>query len=102
MPHTPGIFSDSEFMVGCTVFTRDGEVLGMVKEVGTGVFKVDAALQPDYWLSTGHIASSATDRLVLSFDEDQLGDYQLDNPDDIPTTERMQTPTTAGRRMRSR
>jgi hypothetical protein len=102
MPHTPGHFNDSEFMVGCTVFSRDGEELGMVKDVGTGVFKVDAAMQPDYWLSTGHIASNAPNRLVLTFDEDQLGDYQLDNPDDMRTTERTQTMTTAGRRTRSR
>jgi hypothetical protein len=102
MPHTPSHFNDSAFMVGCTVFTRDDEELGTVKDVGTGVFKVEAAMQPDYWLSTGHIAANAPGRLVLTFDKDQLGDFKLANPDEAVTAERTQTPTTAGRRTRSR
>ena len=102
MPHTPSHFTDSEFMIGCTIFTRDGEELGTIKEVGTGVLKVDAAMKPDYWLSTGHIASSTPDRLVLTFDKDQLDDYKLDNPDAPMPTDRTRTTATSGRRSRSR
>jgi hypothetical protein len=102
MPHTPGHFNDSEFMVGCTVFTRDGEALGTIKEVGTGIFKIDAAMKPDYWLSTGHVASSAPDQIVLTFDENQLGDYKVDNPNETMTAERTRTTASSGRRTRSR
>lgn len=102
MPHTPGHVTDSEFMVGASVFTRDGGALGTVKEVGTGIFKLDAAMQPDYWLSTGHIAASTSARLVLSFDKDRLDEYKLETPDATMTTDRSRTTTGSGRRSRSR
>jgi hypothetical protein len=102
MPHTPGHFNDSDFLVGCTVFTRDGEELGTVKEVGAGVFKMDAAMQPDYWLSTGHVASNATGRIILTFAKDQLDTYKLDNPDAATDTDRMRQTATGIRRTRSR
>ena len=101
VPHIPSHFTDSEFMVGCSVFTRDGEALGTVTEVGSGVFKLDAAMQPDYWLSTGHIASSTPDRLVLTFDKGQLGEYKLDNLDNTRAADRTRMTTSSGRRIRS-
>ena len=81
MPHTPGHVIDSNVLMGCTVVTRDGDELGTVKAVGAGVFKVDAPLQPDYWLSTALIASSATTTIVLTVAKDHLGDYKLANPE---------------------
>lgn len=65
------------------MFTRDGYELGTVKETRSSAFKVDAPMRTDYWLSIGHIAASATNRVVLAFDKDQLGDYQVDGPDDV-------------------
>lgn len=82
MPHTPGHFDDTP-LVGCAVFTRDGHELGTVKEAGTRAFKVDAPMRADYWLSIGHIAASATTRVVLAFDREQLDDYTLDDPDEV-------------------
>jgi hypothetical protein len=101
MPHTPGHFSESEIVIGCPVYTRDGERLGDVKEVRAGALKIDAAMQPDYWLSTGHIDAVLPDRLTLAFPKDALDDYKLDSPDkarmtDTSTTRQagtMRTPT---------
>ena len=85
MPHTPGHVSDSEFVVGCPVFTRDGEKLGEVKAVRAGAFQVNASMQPDYWLSTSQVATCAADRVAVAFDKDRLGDYKLDAPEATAT-----------------
>ena len=54
----PGASGFHVISVGSEVFTTDGERLGDVEEVRVGSFKVDAALQPDYWLSSNTIASA--------------------------------------------
>ncbi len=66
--------------LGCPVFTADGDKLGTVKEVRGSALKVDAPMQPDYWLSTGSIRLARTDRIDLAFPKDRLGDYKLDGP----------------------
>jgi hypothetical protein len=83
MPQTSGHFDETNLMVGSEVYTRDGDKLGQVKEVRAGAFKIDASMQPDYWLSTGHIDSYTTERVVLAFDKDNLGDFKYDNPEDV-------------------
>jgi hypothetical protein len=69
--------------VGARVVTADGEQLGKVKEVVGGCFKVDASMQPDYWLGSDCIASaSATGNDVrLSLRKDQVGDAKVDGPE---------------------
>jgi hypothetical protein len=75
-----GTFHD--LPVGCPIFTSDGDKLGEVKEVRSGFFKVEASMQPDYWLSTSHVTSTSGDRVVLDFVKDHLGDYKTDGPDE--------------------
>lgn len=64
-------------MVGQTVYSADGGELGTVKEIKGRFFKVDAPMQPDYWLSTNAVQQSGG-RLVVSRDA-----AHYDDPDDM-------------------
>lgn len=65
------------------VVTRDGEKLGIVKEISDGAFKVSAAMQPDYWLSSDCITSVVGHQAMLAFDKGRLGDHKLDHPPEM-------------------
>jgi hypothetical protein len=67
--------------VGARVVTADGEQLGTVKEVAGGCFKVDASMQPDYWLGSDCIASATPSDVRLSITQDQLDGVKVDAPD---------------------
>lgn len=67
---------------GAEVYTNDGDKLGEVKEVRGGFFKVEASMQPDYWLSTSHVKSVTGTRVEMNFVKDHLGDYKTDGPDE--------------------
>ena len=58
--------------VGARVLTSDGEELGVVKEVVAGCFKVNASMQPDYWLGEDCIASATSNDVRLSITQDQV------------------------------
>jgi uncharacterized protein (TIGR02271 family) len=51
-------------MTGQRVYSSDGSELGTVKEVRGAYFKVNAPMQPDYWLSTSSLQDSGG-RLVV-------------------------------------
>ena len=65
---------------GGPVYTSDGDKLGTVKDVLGDTFKLDVTGQPDYWLRTGDILTSAVDRITMRFDKDHLGDFKVDQP----------------------
>jgi rRNA processing protein Gar1 len=67
--------------MGCPVFTQDGDRIGQVKEIDGPYFKVDATMQPDYWLRTDCVMSYTADRVTLSVDKDHLGDAKVDRPE---------------------
>jgi hypothetical protein len=64
--------------LGAAVFTTDNDKLGTVKEIRSDAFKVDASMQPDYWLSLAAVASAGVDRVLLTFSKDRLGEMKLD------------------------
>jgi hypothetical protein len=72
-------FTESEIREGLDVFTSDGELLGRVKTFSGDRFKIDAAMQPDYWLSCDAIASADSTRVTTTFVKDQLGDRKIDD-----------------------
>ena len=74
-------YTGSMPMVGAKVFTSDGDEIGKVKEVAGTCFKVDASMQPDYWLGTDAIASSTGGDVRLAFTKDRLGDLKMDGPE---------------------
>ena len=68
------ITSDS-IRAGLDVYTLDGDKLGCVKEVRGSYFQVDAKMQPDYWLDASCVQpTTASDRIVMTFDKDHVGD----------------------------
>jgi hypothetical protein len=79
-------------MVGSDVYTADGEKLGELKEIEGAAFKVDAAIQLDYWLPLSSVASTAEGRITLSFPWEELGVYKMSAPDDIAGTAAAESP----------
>lgn len=67
-------------MIGWSVYTLDGDRLGTVKELQGSYFKVDARMQPDYWLQAEVVQTAANDRLTMEFKKDELGDYKVSEP----------------------
>lgn len=67
--------------VGAEVYTADGDKLGKVKEVVGSCFKVDAPMQPDYWLARDCVATSAGSEVRLTFAKDRLNDAKIDGPE---------------------
>jgi hypothetical protein len=76
--HGTGLTND--LPVGAEIFTSDGDKIGEVKEVQGSYFKVNAAMQPDYWLPISSVASTTGGRVMLSFHKDHLGDYKTAEP----------------------
>jgi len=66
--------------MGAEVFTSDGDRLGEVGDIRGAGFKVNAAMQPDYWLPTSSVTSTTATRVTLSFRRDDLRDYRMDEP----------------------
>lgn len=58
--------------LGAEVVTADGEALGKVKEFEGGCFKVDAPLQPDYWLAPDVIDVATPTTVQLLFSKNEL------------------------------
>ncbi len=76
--------------VGEAIFTVDEERLGTVREVRAEYFKVNAPLQPDYWLANHEILGIAEGRVRLTFRKDHLGDHVRDEPEQVDPSRRGQ------------
>lgn len=60
------------------VMTYDGQELGLVRDVEAERFRVDAPLQPDYWLSRDDVLSVIPEeRVTLRFEHAELDDRKL-------------------------
>jgi hypothetical protein len=77
----------SDVQHGWPVFTRDGENLGKVRDVRGNCFKVDAPMEPDYWLRRDCVSSTSNQRVTTSFEKSRVDDYKLDD-DEVMRTER--------------
>ena len=66
--------------IGAEVFTRDNDKLGEVGEVRGSHFKVNARLQPDYWLPQTTISSTAGNVITLTFTKDSLNVFKQSEP----------------------
>jgi hypothetical protein len=78
-----GTTEKPEVVLGCTVLSSDGQVLGKVKELGEGSFKVDVSMGRDYWLTETHIDSIDEGGLVVDFQKDWLDQYKQDEAPDF-------------------
>lgn len=63
-------------IIGRPVLTDDGEVIGKVKAVANGHFKVDSAIEPGYWLRGDLIVSDGGSTLRLTFKHEDLGRWR--------------------------
>lgn len=79
--------ASNDLMVGAPVYTQDGEQLGKVKEARGQLFKVDARMRPDYWLSRDCIGSMADGRVTLTVTKDRIEEYKAHDPDDDTRTD---------------
>jgi hypothetical protein len=77
----PSGFAGAAPAIGARVLSADGDELGTVKEVVGIAFKVDAAMQPDYWLRADCISSKTANAVRLNIIKDRLGDAKVDAPD---------------------
>ncbi len=68
----------SEIKPGLTVFTRDGEHIGAIKEVADSVFKVDAPMHPDFWLRRDEVLSFTAEHATMDFTNDELEAHRAD------------------------
>ncbi len=66
--------------IDAEIYTSDGDRLGTVREIEGRSFKVDAPMQPDYWLPIDAVSSVTGNRVLLSFPKDRLGDHKADAP----------------------
>jgi len=69
----------SNIATGTEVYTMDGERLGTVKTVRDDYFKVNASMQPDYWLRCDCLSSSegyGSGRLTVAFTKDELDNFK--------------------------
>ncbi len=69
-----------ERIAGMPVYTLDGHEIGSVREVRDGYFKVDAPMQPDYWLREEDISAATGGRVTLRFEMQRLDDHRLHHP----------------------
>lgn len=77
---------NADVTVGAEVYTRDDDKIGSVKEIRGGFFKVDAKMQADHWLQSQFVERYDAERVTMTFDKDNLGDYKVDEPGDYVTT----------------
>jgi len=73
-------------IVGQPVYNEQGHELGTVKEVRGGYIKVDARMQPDYWVREGSIQSSGG-RYTISGNIEKLDNPELGQSESRGSTE---------------
>jgi hypothetical protein len=77
--NTEGAYGDIE--EGQVVITGDGHKIGKVKEITPSHFMVDQGLWRHAWLGRENILVADGDRVVLTFDKDDLDAYKLSRPE---------------------
>jgi len=74
----------SNVAIGVPVRTSDGKELGKIKEIVGACFKVDAPMQPDYWLATDMISGEDGNPqgiVTLRFDSNNLDEAKSEGPE---------------------
>jgi hypothetical protein len=66
---------------GARVLSQEGETIGEVKETSNGGFKVGAAGQPDFWLSSTAVMEVADGSVRTSIEKDHLDEFKAHSPE---------------------
>ena len=80
--------------VGARVYTADGDEIGKVKDLAGSCFKIDAPMQPDYWLANDCVATSSAQEVRLTLPKAQLGDAKMDSPEHTGVHRHPDSPST--------
>lgn len=70
-------YSSTDIATGAEVMTADGAKLGKVKEVSDDSFKVDAPMQPDYWLDFTTIDMATRQTVTVGVTRDELDQVKI-------------------------
>lgn len=70
-------FNSTDIVNGAEVYTADGAKLGKVKEVSSDAFKVDAPMQPDYWLNNDTIDMATNQTVTISLSKVDLDQAKI-------------------------
>ena len=70
-------YTSTDISTGAEVLTADGMKLGKVKEVSDDCFKVDAPMQPDYWLDFSTIDMATRQAVTVGVTKDDLDQVKL-------------------------
>jgi hypothetical protein len=66
----------SNARIDTPIYTSDGSEIGKVGEIRGKMLKVNAAMQPDYWLDCETVMSTDMDGVRLNFEKDRLEHYK--------------------------
>lgn len=64
------------------VLTSDGTQLGRVDITEGRAFKVDAQMQPDYWLAAATVMALRDGQVVVGFEEEHLDEFRCSSAED--------------------
>ena len=70
-------YSSTDIATGAEVLTTDGAKLGKVKEVSDDSFKVDAPMQPDYWLDFTTIDMATRQAVTVGVTRDEIDQVKI-------------------------
>ena len=73
------------FMIGKTVYTADGALLGEVKAAGARYFEIRGGRcgRPSFWLQVDEVISPPwIERVLVSFDQENLEDHKAGHEGD--------------------
>lgn len=63
---------------GVRVYSKDGKYLGDVSALREGLFKLDAPMAVDFWLSLDDVEKVEHGSALLRFGEGQLRDHRIE------------------------
>ncbi len=63
---------------GLRVYSKDGKYLGDVSDLRDGLFKLDAPMAVDYWLSDDEVEKVEHGSVLLRFGEGELKAHRIE------------------------
>jgi hypothetical protein len=73
---------ETKLELGTIVYSLDGKEVGKVKEIRGDIFKVDARMQPDYWLRCNAVHGDQPGVAHVGFAAASLKDHLAPPPRD--------------------
>lgn len=68
----------SRLTTGLRVYSKDGKYLGDISELRGGLFKLDAPMAVDYWLSDAEVEKVEHGSVLLGFHETEMREHRIE------------------------